>query len=234
MIDVAFTRHEAREAAVTVVIDVLRATTTIVQALEAGYEAVLCADGIPRAEALAAPGRILAGERRCVRPPGFQLGNSPREVVPVLGRELVLATTNGAPTVVRAGELSPVVLIGALNNLDAVCTELDAEEDVQLLCSGTDDRPALEDIYAAGRIAERLRLQGPGTDAATVARAVAGSFGSALEALTASADARVLVAAGLDEDIAWCARESVADVVPRVDSVHTQGNDRHARLTGKI
>lgn len=228
-IDVAFSRHQAREAPVSVVIDVLRASSTIVQALDAGYEAVLCADGIDRARALAGPGRILAGERRCSRPAGFDLGNSPRETIPPRCAELVLATTNGAPTVVRAAELSPVVLIGSLLNLDAVCAEL-TTGDVQLLCSGTDERPALEDIYVAGRIAERL--SGSMSDAAIAARDVAGAYASAEQALAAGADARALEAIGLGADISWCARESAIRIVPTVESIHLDAGQRHARISG--
>ena len=228
MIDVAFTRHAARPAAVTVVIDVLRATSTVVQALDSGYAAVICADGVARARALAGPDRVLAGERRCVRPAGFELGNSPREMISPRASQLVLATTNGAPTVVRAAELSPLVLIASLLNLDAVCAEL-GSGDVQLLCSGTDERTALEDVYVAGRIAESL--PGSRSDSALVALAVARAFPTASQALAASAGARALRAAGLGEDIAWCARESVTGVLPRVESVHTDGRRRHARIS---
>jgi 2-phosphosulfolactate phosphatase len=216
MIDVAFTAAEARPAPVTVVIDVLRATSTIVQALAAGYARVLCADSLDRARQTAGPGRVLAGERCCRRPPGFALGNSPAETIPPLGTELVLATTNGAPAIVRAGALSPVVVLGCMLNLDAVVAAV-AGRDVQLLCSGTDGRPALEDAFVAGAIAERLG--GPLTDAAAMARAVARHHGSARSAFAACANARVLVQAGLEEDLRWCARDSVLDLVPRLTAL---------------
>jgi 2-phosphosulfolactate phosphatase len=213
MVDVAFTGAEARPAGITVVIDVLRATSTIVQALDAGYRRVLCVDTLDRARALAAPGRVLAGERRCVRPAGFELGNSPAETIPPRGTELVLATTNGAPAILRAAELSPIVLVACLLNLAAV-VEAAAGDDVQLLCSGTDGRPALEDVYVAGRIARRLG--GRQSDSALVARAVARTYSQGREALAAGANARVLVAAGLATDIDWCARESITRIVPRL------------------
>jgi 2-phosphosulfolactate phosphatase len=212
-VDVAFTAAEAREADVTIVIDVLRATSTIVQALDAGYRRVLCADGLDRARGLAGPGRVLAGERHCVRPADFDLGNSPAETIGPRGDELVLATTNGAPAIVRAAQLSPVVLIGCLLNLDAVVEATDGD-DLQLLCSGTDARPALEDVYVAGRIAERLG--GRRSDSALVALAVARGYACGRDALAASADAQVLGAAGLEADIDWCARESVVASVPRL------------------
>jgi 2-phosphosulfolactate phosphatase len=212
MVDVAFTRAEAREEEVTVVIDVLRATSTIVQALDAGYRRVLCAASLGRARELAAPGRVLAGERHCERPSGFQLGNSPSDTIPPAGDELVLATTNGAPSIVRAASLSPVVLIACLLNLDAVVAAI-GDRDVQLLCSGTDGHPALEDVYAAGRIASRL--PGPATDAALIACAVARAYPEPRAALAASADAQVLRSVGLEADVDWCARESVTTIVPQ-------------------
>jgi len=214
VLDVAFTRAEARQAAVTVVIDVLRATSTIVQALHSGYARVMCAATLDGALALAAPGRVLAGERHCLRPAGFDLGNSPADTEPPRGDELVLATTNGAPAIVRAAELSPVVLVACLLNLEAVIAAAAAEEDVQLLCSGTDARPALEDTYVAGRIAGRLDCDL--SDSALVAHAVAGAYSCGRDALAAGADARVLNAAGLGADIDWCARESVIPFVPRL------------------
>ena len=102
MVDVALTRADLRAADIAVVVDVLRATTTATQALAAGYRSVLCAESVELATGLRAPGRVLAGERRCVAPPGFDQGNSPREAARRRGDELVLATTNGAPAIVAA------------------------------------------------------------------------------------------------------------------------------------
>jgi 2-phosphosulfolactate phosphatase len=211
-LDVAFTPAQARPAQVSVVIDVLRATSTVVQALAAGYRRVLCADGLDRARGLAAPGRVLAGERNCVRPAGFDLGNSPADTIPPRGDVLVLATTNGAPAIVRAAQLSPHVLIASLLNLDAIVVALAECDDVQLLCCGTDGRPALEDVYVAGRIA--ARLDRPKSDAAVIAWAAAGAYPRARDALADSLDARVLRGQDMEADIDWCARESVVRLVP--------------------
>ncbi len=219
MIDVALDPAEVRAAEIAVVIDVLRATSTVTQALAGGYRRVLCAESIERAEALRKPGRVLAGERSCVKPDGFDQGNSPSEAIKPFGSELVLATTNGTPAVAAAAELSNTVVLGCMLNLDAtVGTILEhaaaAELDVQVVCSGTNGAAAVEDVYVAGRISQRLN--GPRTDAALVAEAVARAFRDPLEALSAGADARALEAAGLGDDIAFCAQESVLDVVPRV------------------
>ena len=126
MIDVALTRAELRSAGVVVVIDVLRATSTITQALAAGYAKVLCTDSVERAALMRAPDRVLAGEQRCVMPAGFDHGNSPREAMHCHGRELILATTNGTPTIVAAARRGSRVLLACLLNLDAVRETLKA------------------------------------------------------------------------------------------------------------
>ena len=219
MIDVALRPADVRAAEIAVVIDVLRATSTVTQALAGGYQRVLCAESIERAEALRAPGRVLAGERSCVKPEGFDQGNSPSEATRPAGSELVLATTNGTPAVAAAAELADTVVLACMLNLGAIVGTIlehatSAELDVQVVCSGTNGAVALEDVYVAGRISKRLT--GPRTDAALVAEAVARAFREPLEALSAGADARALEAAELSDDIAFCAQESVLDVVPRV------------------
>lgn len=219
MIDVAFTRAEIRPARIAIVIDVLRATSTVAQALEGAYERVLCADTIERALGLRGEGRVLAGERHCVRPDGFDQGNSPREATIAQGRELVLATTNGAPTTVAAAIAADEVLLASLLNLDAVLAAVDervdaAAVDLQLVCSGTDGEVALEDAYVAGRLA--AALPGPRSDATLVCEAVAHAYDRPIDALAASADARVLRDRGLEEDIEYCASVSELSCVPSV------------------
>ena len=235
MIDVAFTRVELRPAEVAVVVDVLRATSTAAQALAAGYRRVLCAESIERARQLRGPARVLAGERQCVMPAGFDQGNSPREAIARRGDELVLATTNGAPTIVAATQHAPRVLLACLLNFGAVLRELglrarEPELDVQVVCSGTDGAVALEDVYVAGRLS--AALPGNRTDAARVAEAVARAFETPLEALAASADAAALAEANLSGDIEYCALESQLDVVPAVIAAGT-GTAVIADLTGR-
>jgi len=219
VIDVAFTRKELRPADIAVIVDVLRATSTATQALASGYRRVTCAQTLELARGLRAPGRVLAGERHCVRPPGFDQGNSPAEAIDQRGDELVLATTNGAPTIITAAKQAPQVLLACLLNLGAVQRSVTAlagepKGDIQIGCSGTAGAVALEDVYVAGRLS--AALQGKRTDAALIAEAVARAFDSPLAALSASADAAMLRHAGLAGDIAYCALESELDVVPTV------------------
>ncbi len=218
------TRNDLRPADVAVVIDVLRATSTATQALAAGYRRVLCVDTVERALGLAGPGRILAGERDCVAPPGFDQGNSPAEARTCHGEEFVLATTNGAPATVAAAASAQRVLMACLLNLDAVVAALTAEPGgqapvVQIVCSGTNEAVAVEDVYVAGRIS--ARLSGARTDAALVAEAVSRAFPTSREALEACSDAAALRRAGLESDIADCARESELTVVPLVTGVRS-------------
>ena len=216
VIDVALTPAERRLTDVAVVIDVLRATSTATQALAAGYRRVMCAETIERALRLRAHGRVLAGERNGVKPPGFDQGNSPAEATDQRGEELVLATTNGAPAIVAAAGRASHVVLACLLNLDAVTRNLRSRGpgDLQVVCSGTDGAAALEDVYVAGRLC--AGLPGERTDAALVAEAVARAFPTAFDALAASQDAERLRAVGLGADIAACAVESVLDIVPTV------------------
>jgi 2-phosphosulfolactate phosphatase len=198
MIDVAFLGTAVRPAGTAVVIDVLRATSTITLALASGYERVLVAGSIDEATALRTPERTLAGEVGCARAPGFDLGNSPEETLEPRGAELVLATTNGAPAIVAG----------------AVCAQLVGCEDVLLVCAGTDGHASIEDVYLAGRIS--AELGGERSDAARIAESVAAFYPTAVEALEASGGAVGLRREGLESDIAFCAQESIVDVVGRL------------------
>jgi 2-phosphosulfolactate phosphatase len=216
-IHVAFTPGEQTPAPVGVVVDVLRATSTMTQALAAGYRRVLCCAEIDEARALAAtegPAK-LAGERRLEHIEGFDFGNSPSEVAGQPAAEtLILSTTNGTRLLVDAAARFDRVYVGSLLNLDAVARAArESGEDVAVLCAGALGQLTLDDAYCAGRIAEVLG--GEPADSATVAIRLAHSFGSALEGLGASWSAGNLRRHGLEADLEWCARESVLDVVPR-------------------
>jgi 2-phosphosulfolactate phosphatase len=214
MIDVAFLGTHVRAAGTAVVIDVLRASSTITLALASGYERVLVAGSIEQAEGLRAPQRTLAGEIGCARAPGFDLGNSPEESAQPRTPELVLATTNGAPAIVASAKVADEVIVASLLNLDAVLAHLAGSDDVLLVCAGTAGRVSVEDVYLAGRLS--AGLGGERTDAAQIAEALAASYPRAIDALEASAGAVGLRREGLESDIAFCAQESIVDAVPRV------------------
>jgi 2-phosphosulfolactate phosphatase len=218
-VDVAFTPDEAGEAPIGIVIDVIRATSTISQALASGYERVYCTAEIDDARALRDElGQgVLGGERNAVRIPGFDLGNSPREYLAPRERTLVLSTTNGTRAVVSAARRCERVVLASLLNLGAVVEHVrSAGEDALVLCAGVQGTLALDDAYVAGRIVELLGWQR--TDASEAAARLASTWAGPEEALRASRSARNILenAPDLEPDIAYCARESVLDAVPRL------------------
>jgi 2-phosphosulfolactate phosphatase len=218
-VHVAFTPGEQTPAPVGIVVDVLRATSTICQALASGYERVLCCAEIDDARALAeseGPAE-LAGERRLEHIEGFDFGNSPRELEGTAATAtLILSTTNGTRLLVAAAARFKRVYVGSLLNLDAVAAAArESGEDVAVLCAGVLGELALDDAYCAGRIAEALG--GDATDSATAAIRLARSFASAREALDSSRSGWNLRRHGLDADIEWCARENTLAVTPRFD-----------------
>jgi len=212
-VHVAFTPAEAERAPTAVVVDVLRATSTIAQALASGYRRVLCCAEVEEAVELRdrLGDAVLAGERNAVAIPGFDLGNSPRELTEPRGETLILTTTNGTRAILAAAAGAETVLVGSLLNLDAAAAAARGGGDIEVICAGLQGRFAIDDAYCAGRIAELLG--GKRSDAAEAAVRLARSFASAEEGLSASENPEH---AGLGDDIAWCARESVLDVVPRL------------------
>jgi 2-phosphosulfolactate phosphatase len=222
-VDVVFTPDEAGTAPTGIVIDVIRATSTICQALAAGYERAFCVGEVEEAHALREElgEGVLGGERHAVTIPGFDLGNSPREYVDPAGSTLILSTTNGTRAVVAASRRCKRVYIASLLNLAAVvAVARDAGDDVLVVCAGVQGALALDDAFVAGRIVELLGWER--TDAAEAAARLATTWGGAEEALRASKSGRNLMenAPHLEDDIPFCARESVLDVVPQLVALH--------------
>jgi 2-phosphosulfolactate phosphatase len=211
-IHVAFTPDEAASAPTAIVVDVVRATSTIAQALAAGYERVLCVREIDDARRLRTelPDSVVGGERDAVVIEGFDVGASPREFLEPRAKTLILSTTNGTRTIVTAAERSDEVLIGSLLNLDAVASRaIERGEDVAVICAGYKGAFAFDDAYCAGRIVQALG--GERSDAAVAADLLGRAFPDPLAGL----EARTYGPPGLEEDIRFCARESVLDAVPR-------------------
>ena len=218
-VDVDFTPDEAGAAPTGLVIDVIRATSTICQALASGYERVFCAAEVDEARALreALGEGVLGGERNAVRIPGFDFGNSPREYDDPIAETLVLSTTNGTRAVVAAAARCERVFIASLLNLDAIVEAVrEAGDDVVVVCAGVQGTLALDDAFVAGRIVELLGWER--TDAAEAAARLASTWSGAEEAFRASKSGRNLMenAPELEPDIPFCARESILEVVPRL------------------
>jgi 2-phosphosulfolactate phosphatase len=211
-VDAVFTPGEPVTAPVAIVVDVLRATSTMAQALAAGYRRVYCCAEIEDARALRDElgEGLLGGERTAVKIEGFDLGASPREFLEARAETVIFSTTNGTRAILAAAGRSDDVYLASLLNLDAVAAAArERGEDVVIVCAGFQGAFALDDAYCAGRIVQLL--PGERGDAAKAAELIAGSFSSGHEALLA----RTYGPPGLEEDIAFCAQENVLDVVPR-------------------
>jgi 2-phosphosulfolactate phosphatase len=222
-VDVAFTPDQGVAAPTGVVVDVIRATSTICQALASGYERVLCAAEVDDARRLrdTFDGVTLGGERLGVRIDGFDIGNSPREYLTPRSIVLGMSTTNGTRAIVTAAARCDNVLVASLNNLDsAVAAAAAFGEDVAVFCAGVKGAFALDDAYVAGRVAAELGCER--TDAAEAAVRLVASYATAEDAFRQSRSGRNLIDHGpeLESDIPWCARESVLDVVPRFTTMH--------------
>ena len=210
----AFTPDEEAAAHVGIVVDVIRATSSIAQALAAGYERVLCCAEIDEAKALRAElgdEAVVGGERNGVVVDGFDVGASPREFAGMpKAKTLILTTTNGTRTILNAAARCEVVLLGSLLNLSSLVRAARAAGgDVAIICSGFKGAFALDDAYCAGRIV--AELDGDRTDAAIAAEVVAGAWPTPFEGM----NARTYGPPGLEADIEFCAQVDLLDTVPR-------------------
>lgn len=202
-----------------VAIDVLRATTTIITALEHGAAAVIpCTEPeAARQVAAAIPGARLGGERHNVRLPGFHFGNSPAEYTPeaVAGRTVCFTTSNGTRAIAAVAPLGPV-LIAALLNASAVARQLAASgRSALIICAGSDGELCLEDTVCAGAIAEALGPAAELNDMAWLARALFRTHRSDLPGLLRSArHGQRLLAQGFGPDLERCAALDATDRVP--------------------
>jgi 2-phosphosulfolactate phosphatase len=214
-VHVAFTPDEEASARIGVVVDVIRATSSIAQALASGYERVLCCGEIEQARALRArlgDEAVVGGERDAVVVEGFDVGASPREFAePPRARTLILTTTNGTRAILTAVARCEVVLLGSLLNLSSLVSAARAGGgDVAIVCSGFKGAFALDDAYCAGRIVRALA--GENTDAAIAALVVAERWPTPLDGL----NARTYGPPGLEADIEYCAQVDLLQTVPHV------------------
>ena len=153
-----FEPHELR-GGVAVVIDLLRASTTIVHAIAAGARSVVpcltVEDARSAAANLSSSDVVLGGERHGQSIEGFDLDNSPLRYTPevVGGKTVVFTTTNGTRALLRCAEADRV-FVGALTNLNAVVELLGGlDRPVHLVCAGTRGKITAEDVLCAGAMA---------------------------------------------------------------------------------
>ena len=233
-IDVALVPQTARVAPgrVLIVIDQIRASTTITTVLDLGCTDHFLAGDVRAARRLGRlTGSLIAGERLARKPPGFDFDNSPSELARagLGGRSLVLSTTNGT-AVLRRFRAADAVLVGCLRNARAVAAAAvglarasGPDGSVQVVCAGRLGRFVIEDAVAAGvivgRIAEVLGDDGEPavlTDAAVAAVRLRASFPDLLAAMAQSDGGATLREIGQPDDIAFCAEEDASSTVPRL------------------
>lgn len=214
---------------VVVMIDQLRASSTIAAALANGAHRIHPVRTVDEARASArsldAERVLLAGERGGVMPEGFDLGNSPQSFTPdrVGGRTIVCTTTNGTATLLHAATAERV-LVASLANRDAVCEAFRGDpRPVHLLCAGTRGGVTLDDLIAAGALVERSLEHGRALSEDDGSRVALRAWQEAQRvgverALRDTRGGRNLAAVGLDGDIPWCARVDHLDAVPAFDA----------------
>jgi 2-phosphosulfolactate phosphatase len=209
---VAFTPAEAVSAPLAIVVDVMRATSTIAQALASGYARVLCCAEIEEARRLReelGDAAITGGERDAKKIEGFDAGASPREFLEPRAETLILSTTNGTRAIVAAAASCGEVVLGSLLNLGAVAWPARTRgEDTAIVCSGFKHAFAIDDAYCAGRIVALLDAER--SDSAVAAELIAERFPNAIDGI----NARTYGPPGLEDDIAWCSQVDTLDVVP--------------------
>jgi 2-phosphosulfolactate phosphatase len=210
------------------VVDILRATTVICAALASGARAIVpvvsVEDASRMAQTLGPEDVILVGERNCQPIEGFPLGNSPLEMTEaaVKGKTLVMTTTNGTRALHATQGASEVFVTAAANLTLAGARAreiLQARKDLVIVCAGREGQFALDDAYAAGRLAleamEGRRRRKGLNDGALVAVDLARRFGKTWERpLTLSTSGRQLAKLGMGADVADAAREDAYPVLP--------------------
>lgn len=212
---------------VVAVIDVLRASTTIATALANGARSVVPLEGpeevVARSKQFERRDVRLAGERRMLPVPGFDLGNSPREYTPeaVEGKTILFATTNGTPALLATQGARDVIVASYVNlkaSLAFLRTAVRGGADVSIICAGRERYFALEDAACAGRLVRGLMRRRPDVllnDAAQACVLLDRRYADRLDLLFADAvHGRALAEAGFAADLDACAAIDAQGVVP--------------------
>ncbi|MEM2123005.1 MAG: 2-phosphosulfolactate phosphatase [Candidatus Bathyarchaeia archaeon] len=220
------TKRELGSGDVAIVIDVIRASTTIITALKMGAESVVPTSSIREALKLRdIDGNfILSGERGGVKIRGFHLDNSPFEVssTDIKGKKLVITTTHGTHLIRAAMERTDKVLVGSLINR-AACSRLAYElaeknrVDVKVVIPRSTIGICIEDLYAAGLIIEFLKSQGISCsgDLAGIAAILADiDMEKMRRVIKGSTSATIVKGIGHEDDVDYCLRLDEIDLIP--------------------
>jgi 2-phosphosulfolactate phosphatase len=209
-----------RNDAVIVVVDILRATTTICTALHNGAAAIIPLYDEADLKARADNGCLTAGESQGIQIPGTDFGNSPFEFMneKIKGREIAMLTTNGTGAVLKA-KGNGTVISGAFSNISALTRwVIEKEEDVVVFCAGQNDNFILEDTLFAGALLMRILQEGPFRltgDPALASVALWQQYRKEPDAITSGArHLKRLIDLGYGKDITYAFSEDTAPVVP--------------------
>ncbi len=225
-VDVAFTPAAFRAPVnVAIVVDLIRASTSLVTMVERGCAPIHLAATVPDARGAARdhPDFLLVGEEGGLPPEGFHHGNSPVELAgaALAGRGAIFVTTNGAPAI-HAASSARTLLVGCLRNATAVAREaFDAGAEIAIICAGRSENPGgfgLDDAYCAGVLVEALARQGAVdlTETAQAAQLVTRAGADPIALLRRSAAGTNVARLGLEKDVAYCAVVDASPAVPRL------------------
>lgn len=212
---------------VAIVIDVLRATTTIAQALDEGASSIIPVASIDAARMIAHErnNALLCGERSGIKPDGFHFGNSPYEYTQshVANRDIVLTTTNGTRALQMCTDAHAIYTASITNTNAIVDTLSSSTHDIMLVCSGTDRKPSLEDCICAGLIAEKLSSSHTLDDSARLmshaAQGAIASHHDLQSAIASTYHAKRLLDLGFSRDVEFAAQLGTSTCVPMFDPI---------------
>jgi 2-phosphosulfolactate phosphatase len=209
----------AIENSIVVVIDILRATSSITYGIENGAEAIIPVMNVEDCLAYADKGYLLAAERNGEVVEGYDFGNSPFSYTAqkVAGKTIVLTTTNGTKAMHLAQERAYQVIVGSFLNLSVVCEYLKKEnKDVLLLCAGWKDNFNLEDTLFAGAVVEQLQEDFTvGDDSSVAALDMYQLAKSDLRGyLQKSSHNHRLIKLNIEEDVRFCLKIDVCQAIP--------------------
>lgn len=207
------------ENSIVVVIDILRATSSITYGIENGAEAIIPVMNVEDCLAYADQGYLLAAERNGEVVAGYDFGNSPFSYTAekVAGKTIVLTTTNGTKAMHLAQERAYQVIVGSFLNLSAVCDYLKKEnKDVLLLCAGWKDNFNLEDTLFAGAVVEQLQGDFTVGDDSSVAALDMYQLakGDLRGYLQKSSHNHRLIKLNIEEDVRFCLKIDVCKAIP--------------------
>lgn len=209
----------AIENSIVVVIDILRATSSITYGIENGAEAIIPVMNVEDCLNYADKGYLLAAERNGEVVAGYDFGNSPFSYTAerVAGKTIVLTTTNGTKAMHLAQERAHQIIVGSFLNLTSVCDYLKKQnKDVLLLCAGWKDNFNLEDTLFAGAVVERLQNEFTVGDDSSVAALDMYQLakGDLREYLKKSSHNHRLVKLNIEEDVKFCLKVDVCTTIP--------------------